>query len=179
MEYAWMCDCISQGNANENTGDSWLGRSCQGQIQRWDCGNVYTYISKKQRNRIGTIPVLKMSLSLQPFWIPPSSLGLWITRNHQNLISKIKELNNWIVFYNNQNVKNITPRFHRFGVRDCWAMGKDKKRFRVKRHIHAQWCQEKAITWTMWPGCKIYYWRLDRLGLWEPVHNKPCGKIFH
>ena len=26
---------------------------------------------------------------------------------------------------------------------------------------------------------KIYYCRLVRLGLWEPIHNKPCGKIFH
>ena len=28
-------------------------------------------------------------------------------------------------------------------------------------------------------GSKIYYCRLVRLGLWEPVHNKPCKKIFH
>ena len=26
---------------------------------------------------------------------------------------------------------------------------------------------------------KIYYCRLVRKSLWKPVHNKPCGKIFH
>ena len=71
-------------------------------------------------------------------------------RNHQNLLSEIKELNSWIVFYNNQNGKNITPRFHRFGVKDCWAMGKEKKRVRVKRHMHAQWRQEQPINERMY-----------------------------
>ena len=35
------------------------------------------------------------------------------------------------------------------------------------------------VTCSDHPERKIYYCRLVRLGLWEPVHNKPCRKIFH
>ena len=30
-------------------------------------------------------------------------------------------------------------------MKDCWAMGQDKKRKRVKRHIPSQWCQDKPV----------------------------------
>ena len=50
--------------------------------------------------------------------------------NHQNMLADLKELNSWIIYYNRQNGKEITPRFHRFGVQDGW--GKDDRGRRVK-----------------------------------------------
>ena len=64
---------------------------------------------------------------------------------HRNLLSDIKELNSWIVKFNQEGGKDITPRFHRFGVRDGWTYNADGKRVRVKRHIHSQWCQIEPI----------------------------------
>ena len=62
-----------------------------------------------------------------------------------NKLAEIKELNSWIVYYNNLNGKNITPRFHRFGVRDGWTMDKEGKRVRVKKHIQVQWNMQEPI----------------------------------
>ena len=66
-------------------------------------------------------------------------------RNHVNKLAEIKELNSWIVYYNNLNGKKITPRFHRFGVRDGWTMDKEGKRVRVKKHIQVQWNMQEPI----------------------------------
>ena len=60
-------------------------------------------------------------------------------------LQDIKELNSWIVFYNKQNGKDITPRFHRYGVRDGWAKDAEQKRIRVKKHIMLQWCNQEPI----------------------------------
>jgi hypothetical protein len=65
--------------------------------------------------------------------------------NHRNMLADIKELNSWIVFYNKENGKDITPRFHRFGVKDGWVIGQDGKRVRTKRHIQSQWRQSEPV----------------------------------
>ena len=66
-------------------------------------------------------------------------------RNHSNLLKDIMEINSWIVFYNKQNGKSITPRFHRFGIRDGWSKDKDGKKTRVKKHIMDQWDPTKPV----------------------------------
>ena len=59
--------------------------------------------------------------------------------NHQNMLPDLRELNAWIVYYNRQNGKDITPRFHRFGVKDGWEKDERGRRTKVKRHLFAQW----------------------------------------
>ena len=66
-------------------------------------------------------------------------------RNHNNLLKDIMEINSWIVFYNNQNGKNITPRFHRFGIRDGWSKDKGGKKKKVKKHIMEQWDSSQPV----------------------------------
>ena len=63
--------------------------------------------------------------------------------NHPNLLGDIKELNAWICNFNKENGKVITPRFHRFGVKDGWELGPNGSKSRVKRHIMSQWLQSE------------------------------------
>ena len=60
--------------------------------------------------------------------------------NYVNLLSEIKELNSWIVYFNQQRGK-ITPRFHRFGVKDGTRRDKDGKFKKVKCHLMERWRQ--------------------------------------
>ena len=60
-------------------------------------------------------------------------------RNHHNHLDDIRELNSWITYFNGQNGKNITPRFHRFGVKDCASRDADGRRVRIKKHIFSHW----------------------------------------
>ena len=60
--------------------------------------------------------------------------------NHQNLLNEIKELNSWIVYFNQQRGK-ITPRFHRFGVKDGTRRDKDGHYRKVKCHLMDRWRQ--------------------------------------
>ena len=66
-------------------------------------------------------------------------------RQHRNLLPDIKELNSWIVFFNKQNGKDITPRFHRYGVRDGWTVDREGKRVRIKKHTMSQWCSAEPV----------------------------------
>ena len=66
-------------------------------------------------------------------------------RHHQNLLPEIKELNSWVVKFNEGNGKTITPRLHRFGVRDGWSMNTEGKKTRVKRHIMSHWCSDPIL----------------------------------
>ena len=69
-------------------------------------------------------------------------------RNHKDMLKDIMELNSWIIFFNKENGKTITPRFHRFGIRDSMTRTKDGdgKKVRVKKHIMAQWdCSEPVL----------------------------------
>ena len=60
--------------------------------------------------------------------------------DHKNLLNEIKELNSWIVYFNQQRDK-ITPRFHRFGVKDGTRRDKDGKFQKVKCHLMNRWRQ--------------------------------------
>ena len=59
------------------------------------------------------------------------------------MLPDLRELNAWIVYYNRQNGKDITPRFHRFGVKDGWEKDERGRRTKVKRHLFAQWNQDR------------------------------------
>ena len=48
-------------------------------------------------------------------------------KNHKDMLQDIMELNSWIIFFNNQNGKPVTPRFHRFGIRDTMVKGKGEE----------------------------------------------------
>ena len=63
--------------------------------------------------------------------------------NHQNMLADLKELNSWIIYYNRQNGKEITPRFHRFGVKDGWGKDDRGRRVKVKKHLFAHWKQDR------------------------------------
>ena len=64
--------------------------------------------------------------------------------NHKNMLSDIKELNSWITYFNQQNGK-ITPRFHRFGVKNGWRLDKNRKRVHVQCHQFQQWRQSEPV----------------------------------
>ena len=64
--------------------------------------------------------------------------------NHVNLYQDIKELNDWIVLFNNEGNK-ITPRFHRFGVRSGTKMLKDATKVPFKTHQWNQWRQSEPV----------------------------------
>ena len=64
-------------------------------------------------------------------------------RNYTNKLMELKEVNNWIVKFNEENGKHITPRFHRFGIRDCMRKDSNGRRKRIKQHIFSHWCDEK------------------------------------
>ena len=68
------------------------------------------------------------------------------------------ELNSWIVYFNNQNGKTVTPRFHRFGIRDSMTRTRDGKKVRVKKHNMAQWDLSEPV--------------LQRMHLSEQVRNR-------
>ena len=57
--------------------------------------------------------------------------------NHVNLLSELKELNSWIAYFNQQMGK-ITPRLHRFGVKNG-TQRRDGKTVRVQHHLMNQW----------------------------------------
>ena len=63
--------------------------------------------------------------------------------NHTNMLADLKEINSWIINFNKWNGKDITPRFHRFGVRDGWELDMAGNRVKVKRHIMSQWLQSE------------------------------------
>jgi hypothetical protein len=63
--------------------------------------------------------------------------------NHVNLLSEIKELNSWITYFNQQMGK-ITPRFHRFGIKNG-TQRRNGNTFRVQHHIMSQWRQSDPV----------------------------------
>ena len=105
-----------------------------------------TVIDRQSRK----IPGIKNELVIATILNPPKLV--WFQdngpqpRHHRNMLPDIKELNNWIIFFNKQNGKDITPRFHRYGVRDGWTVDREGKRVRIKRHIMSQWCSAEPIT---------------------------------
>ena len=82
-------------------------------------------------------------------------------KNHKDMLQDIMELNSWIIFFNNQNGKPVTPRFHRFGIRDTMVKGKDGKKVRVKKHIMAQWDVSEPVVQRMHLSMQFRY----RMGL--------------
>ena len=88
-------------------------------------------------------PSLKNELVIATMMNPPRFV--WFKdngpapRDHKDMLKEIMELNSWIVFFNKQNGKTVTPRFHRFGIRDSMTRNEDGKKVRVKKHIMAQW----------------------------------------
>ena len=64
-------------------------------------------------------------------------------RNYTNKLMELKEVNSWIIKFNAENGKNITPRFHRFGIRDCMVKDGNGKKKRVKQHIFSHWCDDQ------------------------------------
>ena len=57
--------------------------------------------------------------------------------NHVNLLSELKELNSWIAYFNQQMGK-ITPRLHRFGVKNG-TQKRNGNTVRVQHHLMNQW----------------------------------------
>ena len=60
-------------------------------------------------------------------------------RNHEDHLTDIMELNSWIIYFNGQNGKTITPRFHRFGVKNCSSRDASGRTVRIKKHIFSDW----------------------------------------
>ena len=64
--------------------------------------------------------------------------------NHLNLYQDVKELNDWIVYFNQQNGK-LTPRFHRYGVRTGKKIMVDGTQVPFKTHQWNQWRQSEPV----------------------------------
>ena len=62
--------------------------------------------------------------------------------NFVNLLSDIKELNSWIVFFNEQRGK-VTPRFHRLGVKNGTRKNRQGKAVHIQMHQWRQWRQSE------------------------------------
>ena len=62
--------------------------------------------------------------------------------NHVNMLSELKELNSWIAYFNQQKDK-LTPRLHRFGVKNGTQKVYPKEgvphTVRVQHHLMKQW----------------------------------------
>ena len=65
-----------------------------------------------------------------------------LPNNHPNLLNELKELNAWIIYFNEQKGKN-TPRIHRLGVKNCFRNDKDRNKKKVLCHIFNQWCESE------------------------------------
>ena len=148
MEHAWLCDYKNQPRPMRVLVTAGLVDLARGKT-RDEIVEMFMHFKETVEKQNRFHPQVKNEFVIATILNPPRFT--WFAdngpppRNHQNLLSEIKELNSWIVFYNNQNGKSMTPRFHRFGVKDCWALGQEKKRKRVKRHIFSQWCQDKPV----------------------------------
>ena len=89
-------------------------------------------------------------------------------KNHKDMLQDIMELNNWIIFFNKQNGKTVTPRFHRFGIRDSMTRTRDGKKVRVKKHIMTHWDVSEPVLQRMHLSEQVRH----RLGLSVTRHFK-------
>ena len=148
LEYAWMCDYKYQARPMRILLSAGLDDLARGKT-RDEIVEMFIHFKETVDKQNRLHPDVKNELVIATILNPPCFT--WFKdngpapRHHKNLLAEIKELNSWIVFFNKENGKSITPRFHRFGVRDAWSVGQDGKRTRVKRHIHSQWCQDEPI----------------------------------
>ena len=149
LEYAWIRDYDKQPRAmrillSAGLEDLAMGRSVSHVI------HSFMHFKQVVDEQNVKHPEHKNELVIATVFNPPAFV--WFQdngnppRNHRNMLDAIRELNTWIVFYNKQNGKETTPRFHRFGVRDGWTFNLEGRKVRVKKHIMAQWTSEPILT---------------------------------
>ena len=61
-----------------------------------------------------------------------------LPQGHVNLLPELKELNAWIIYFNEQKGK-ITPRFHRLGIKNGSRRNAEGKRERILCHLFGHW----------------------------------------
>ena len=64
-----------------------------------------------------------------------------LPNNYTNHLKDLLEINSWIVHFNQDNGKEITPRIHRYGVKDGHELDTNGKRVKVKKHNRLHWCE--------------------------------------
>jgi hypothetical protein len=95
--------------------------------------------------------------------------------NYNNLLDEVKELNAWIIYFNQQKGK-ITPRFHRLGVKNGTQKKQDGSIIRVLKHQFKQWRQSEpdhdkvhlTDEWRVRMGIQVtrhFKGEMDRFGL--------------
>ena len=90
-----------------------------------------------------------------------------------NLLSELKELNSWIAYFNQQKGK-ITPRLHRFGVKNE-TRRRHGNTVRVQHHLMNQWefvpVQDRLLlndTWKVRLGLSVvrhFKGEIERFGI--------------
>ena len=149
LEYAWIRDYANQTRLvrillSAGMEDLARGRTRDQIVESFMHFKLVVMDRQSERK-----PGIKNELVIATILNPPSLV--WFKdngpapRNHVDRLPDIKELNSWIVFFNKQNGKDITPRFHRYGVRDGWSKNTEQKRVRVKKHIMSQWNGQEPI----------------------------------
>ena len=95
--------------------------------------------------------------------------------NYTNLLEEVKELNAWIIYFNQQKGK-ITPRFHRLGVKNGTQKKQDGSITRVQKHLFKQWRQSEpnndkvhlSDEWRVRMGIQVtrhFEGEMDRFGI--------------
>ena len=147
LEYAWLLDYKEQPRPMRILLSAGLNDLAKGKTRTDIVESILHFrmvVDNQNRWHPHTKNELVVATILNPpklVWFPDNGLP---PPNHNNLLSQIKELNSWIAYFNQQNGK-ITPRFHRFGVKNGWRINKDRKRVRVQCHQFQQWRQSEPV----------------------------------
>ena len=143
LEHAWFCDYVNWRHPMRillcaGLEDLLKGKSVTDIIE----SILHFQLTVSKQNAQNELVVGTLLNPPMCVWFPDNGRQ---PRNHRNLLTEIKELNSWIVKFNDQNGK-ITPRLHRFGVRDGWVKDENGRSTRVKRHIMSQWAEGPVTT---------------------------------
>ena len=139
LELAWLEDYHSQPRAMRIVLSAGIDDFVKGRSRKQV---VESFMQFKNREQNSHHPEVANELVIATLLNPPKLC--WFS--DPNILGDIKELNAWICNYNEEIGKNITPKFHRFGVKDGWELGPNGSKSRVKRHIMSQWLQSERKT---------------------------------
>ena len=147
LEYAWLLDYRRQPRPMRILLSAGLNDLAKGKTRTDIVGSILHFrmvVNRQNQYHPQTKNELVVATILNPpkfVWFPDNGPA---PPNHNNMLSDIKELNSWIAYFNQENGK-ITPRFHRFGVKNGWRLDKNRKRVHVQCHQFQQWRQSEPV----------------------------------
>ena len=136
LEHAWYCDYVTTERPmrillSAGLEDILKGRSATDIIESY----LHLEHTVKKQNARNELVIATLHNPPRLTWFPDNGS---MPRNHDNQLQKIEEINSWIIKFNDQNLK-LTPRFHRYGVRNGWTSDENGRRRRIKKHILSHW----------------------------------------